>query len=293
MPTSTPQGEIEILDLIPPDEGALKQIYGRIGNFKTYYATFLAFKILERGQVLKTNWKLYKDKKENILWDGYNEKDVFLNRLMGKLPILRKKEFLVVPKENWEFFEISDSWAKKNGFADFQDWLMHQTDCTIMIDEGHVVYDSYKLTRMSMEERVMMTSTRHYDRTIYIISQRPSAIHANFRGNVNQFFKCEEMPKSWFSRYFKVTEFQDTDSSDKPDETREEIRDEDGEIEEWSYKFAVAEETIKVDKKLYNRYDSKYLRANLPMSQHNKTKIEMQKWSEIKLFKKNEIKKNK
>lgn len=286
MPTIIEGKEIDALDLIPPDEGSLKQLYGHIGNFKTYYASVLAFKLLERGQVVKTNWQLYDNKEKNILWSGYDERKEFLPQLLFKLGI--KKEFLIIPKENWEFFKISDVWANEKGFENFQDWLAHQTDCTLMIDEGHIVYDSYKMTRMSMDERVMMTSTRHFDRTIYIISQRPSAIHANFRGNVNQFYKCEEIEKGgWFGRRFKVTEFQDTDSNDKPDETREEIKDEDtGEVTEWHYKFAIAEEILKVDKKMFNRYNTKYLRGDMKASQHNLAKIEKPKWSEIKLFNK-------
>jgi len=271
MPTTTPYGEIEVLDLIPADEGALKQIYGRIGNFKTYFATTKAFELLARGQVVKTNWKLYDDKEKGILYQGYDERKEIIPRLLGVLGL--KKTFLEFPKENWEFFSIMPSWAQERGYANFHEWFGNQTDCTIMIDEGHIVFDSYVLTKLSMEERLKITSTRHFDRSVWIASQRPSAIHVNYRANVNQFYKCEVVNDGWFGKEFMVTEFQDTNDSDKPDETRDETRDpETGEVTEWKYRFAVSQEKHTARKKFYNRYDSKYLREGMKSSQRNYAK---------------------
>jgi len=268
MPTQTPQGEIEALDLIPADEGALKQIYGRIGNYKTYFATLKAFELLARGQVVKTNWKLFDDKKNNILYQGYDERNQFFYKLLGALGW--KKRFLEFPKENWEFFSVTQNWAKEKGYENFHEWFGNQTDCTIFIDEGHIVFDSYLLTKISMEERLKITETRHFDRSVWITSQRPSAIHVNYRGNVNQFYKCEIVNNGWFGTDFLVTEFQDTNESDKPNETRDETRDpESGEITDWKYRFAVSQETYRAKKSMYNRYDSKYLREGMESSQKN------------------------
>lgn len=251
--------EIDAINLIPPYEGALKQIYGRIGNFKTYYATQLAFKLLEEGQIVKTNWR--------IDWNGYDEREQIIPNLLVALGI--KDHLWEFPKGNWEYFSILPSWAHERGYKNFLDWFKNQTDCTIMIDEGHMAFDSYQLTRVPIEERILITSTRHFDRSVYIISQRPSAIHVNYRANVNQFYKCEATSDSWFGRYFRVTEFQDT-KNDVPDETLEEIRDpETGEITESKYKFAVSSQEYRVDKKMFERYDSKYLREGLPASQKN------------------------
>lgn len=265
MPTPTPEGEIEARDLIPPDEGALKQIYGRIGNFKTYFATLKALELLDRGQVVKVNWK--------IDWNGYDERTVWYFKLAGLFGF--KTKFWEYPKENLEYYSIMPEWARTHGYKDFHEWLAHQTNCHIFIDEGHIVYDSYKLTRMSMEERVMILATRHYDRSIWIVSQRPSAIHVNYRANVNQFFKCEALETGFFGRRsFMVTEFQDTNESDKPDETREEIHDpETGEVTEWKYKLAVSSETYTAKKEIFDRYDSKYLRAGMKDSQRNMANV--------------------
>lgn len=287
MPTLTKQGEIETLDLIPADEGALKQVYGRIGNYKTYFATLKAFELLSRGQVVKTNWKLYDDKAKGLLYSGHDERDEAGMKLLALLGL--KKKFLNYPASNWEFFSIMPEWGREQGYKGFHDWFAHQTDCTIMIDEGHVVFDSYLLTKLPMEERIMITSTRHFDRSVWIISQRPSAIHVNYRANVNQFYKCEIKSKGWFGTEFMVTEFQDTNESDKPDETRDEIRDpETGEVTEWSYRFAVSQETYRASKKFYNRYDSKYMREGMEPSQRNKTKeVEMgQQLAWNKIFRK-------
>lgn len=262
--------EVDALDFIPPDEGSLKQIYGRIGNYKTYFATLKAFELLGRGQVVKTNWRLFDDKEKNLSYSGYDERNYFLKKLLCVLGWKRK--FSVYPKENWELFSILPEWSLKKGFKSFSDWFAHQTDCTIMIDEGHMaeIFDSYMMTKLPIGERIKITSSRHFDRSVWVISQRPSAIHINYRANVNQFYKCEVISQSNFflQPEFLVTEFQDTNESDKPDETREEIRDKDtGEITEWKYKLAVSSEKYRASLNLFNKYDSKYLREGMKSSQ--------------------------
>jgi len=199
-------------DVAAADEGELNQIYGRIGCGKTLLATIKALKLLRRGQVVYTNWE--------IAWDGYDERDSRWLLFKGLLGL--KKEFYVFPKDNLKFIKVDE---------EFIDKLGQLSDCTVMLDEGHLVLDSYTKTSMDMDRRNAVLWTRHFDRTIIVISQRPSAIHVTMRANVNRFYKCEKtFDFAFFGHRFQrflVTEFQDVTSSDVPDESR--VMDEDKE----------------------------------------------------------------
>lgn len=252
--------EIESLYLIPPQEGELNQYYGRIGNGKTYAATRDAWEYLQAGYIVKTNWR--------IAWPGRDERKEFWKIFLGMLGL--KKEFLIFPKENLQFFKVDEN---------FYDWIGKQTSCIIFIDEGHIAYDSYKLAKMSMEERLTVLNTRHYDRIVNVISQRPTAIHSVIRGNVNRFYKCELISQIFGAKHFKKTEFQDT-KDDVPDETRIKELDEETHmmVDTDEYEFAISEKTYWGTRKWYRRYDSKYLRGDAPESQKDLVRIEKIKW---------------
>lgn len=255
----------DILATFPPDQGELHQYYGRIGTGKTYAATADALDDLNRGQVVYTNWK--------IKWNGRDERTEFFPRLLGALGL--KYHFRVFPKENLRFIEINEN---------FLDTFARLTSCIVYLDEGHIVYDSYMATRMEMKDRVAILDTRHYDRTVKIISQRPTAIHVVLRANVNRFFKLEVSWQFWKWIIFKKTEFQDT-VGDIPDETKdiETVYDaKTGETTEvdHGYKFAISEKTYFGSEKIFAAFDSKYRRGSVPESQLNAGKIYTLTWKE-------------
>jgi len=220
----------ELIDLFEPDEGAVNMYYGRIGNGKTYAATADILELLSRGRVVYANW--------HINYNGFDERFSFWH-LFWKTLFFRSK-FFVFPPENLRYFSPDEVTVE---------WLSTLTDCEIFIDEGQWVFDSYEGTRFSKEKRRLILHTRHVNRSLNIISQRTQAIQVSARGQVNRFFKCEKK-LSWPWLIFRRYEFQDM-VGDDVDETVD----------------PVDIKTYFADKKVLNAYDTKYLRAGVPMSQ--------------------------
>lgn len=268
-PTTGRVEDINIIEILPPNEGEINQYYGRIGTGKTYAGTRRILRELRQGKVVYANWK--------IKWNGYDETTDKLKLFLGVLGLKRK--FFKYPKSNLRFFEVKET---------FVDDLASKTDCIIHLDEGHIAFDSYKLTKMTIEERVNVLHTRHFDRTLVIYSQRPTAIHATLRGNVNRFYKCEKLfdLKLFGKRFirFQVTEFQDLKQGETPDEER--IRDPKTLEETSEYKHAIKQDKFWASSHVFNSYDSKYMRGNVPLDQSNKSELYIPKWSLIvkKLF---------
>jgi len=266
-----------LLDLIPPDEGSLNQYYGRIGNGKSYSATCDILDDLNRGQVVYNNWP--------IKWYGHDQRKIFFWRLLGIFGL--KKKFWEYPKENYHYCDLRNL---ENVVIDgvstgknFYDWFKTLTSCICYWDEGHILYDSYLALKMKIQDRVAILDTRHYDRTINIISQRPTAIHVVLRANVNRFYKLEVIFKFWKWIEFRRTEFQDTDSSDRPNEEREIITDpKTGEKTYGDYLFAVSQKNYFGRQKIFDSYDYKFRRGGVPESQFNKAKIWQLNWNESK-----------
>lgn len=222
--------EIDLLHLFEGVEGEISQRYGRIGQGKTYGATADVLDELKRGHVVYVNWK--------IDFEGYDQRDSLLY-LIGSLLFPWKNKLFVFPKENLKFIEID---------ANFIDKFATLTNCSVYLDEGHVVFDSYEMAKMSMKKRTSVLHTRHFDRSINIISQRPTAIHRMLRANVNRFYKYEKYGKYPFL-LFKRTEYQDMEDENVDEE------------KPLSVKLYLGK------KRIFKCYDSKYLRKDLEDSQ--------------------------
>lgn len=258
----------ELLELIGVQAGFLAQIYGKIKNGKTYLATLLAIQTANSGQVVYVNWP--------ISWKGYDERDVLWYRFLGAIGL--KKEFKKFPIMNMHFADLADlENVKVDGIStgkNFYDWFGSLTSCTCFFDEGHIYYDSYLATKVSMERRLSILETAHYDRAVYVISQRPSAIHAVLRGNVNLFLKVEKMYEGFFGVRFRMIEFQETGSDEKPNEERAVI--EDSVTHKKSYGDYLWAESIRSywgRKKIFQMYNSKYRRFGVKESQPNNAEI--------------------
>jgi hypothetical protein len=246
MPTTIFDGkrirEVELLDVFPASEGVIDQYYGRIGCGKTYAATCDALELLRRGKVVYANW--------DIDYRGYDERASKF-RLFVSLIFPWIRRFYFFPKENLHYFEFSDEWAIKKGFKDWADWFSHLTDCDIFADEGHLIFDSYTATRMSMEKRASILHTRHFNRSIHIISQRPTAVHVAMRANVNVFYRCEKIFQWGKIVRFKKTEFQDMANENVDENPDLEI----GRRYYWG------------KQRIFEAYDTKYLRRGMKSSQ--------------------------
>jgi len=268
----------ELLDLIGVQAGFLAQIYGKIKNGKTYLATVMAIQTAEKGQVVYVNWP--------IDWNGYDERRMFWYRVLGLLGL--KKDFMVYPRSNLIFADLSDvNDVKVDGVStglNFYDWFGRLTSCTCFFDEGHIYYDSYLALKMDLSKRLSILETAHYDRSVYIISQRCTAIHAVLRGNVNIFYKCEKLRNAWwiFRASFRRVEFQEVDNNERPNEERETIIDpETGKKSYGDYLFAESIIKFKGRKKIYAIYNSKYRRLGAVESQENNAEIYRVKWREL------------
>jgi len=222
--------EIDLLSLFNAPEGEITQRYGRIGQGKTYGATADVLDELSRGRVVYANWR--------INYDGFDQRSSLLY-IIGSLLFPWANRFYNFPKENLHYLPIDEHFLEK---------FSKLTDCSVYIDEGHVIFDSYEMAKMSMEKRVAVLHTRHFNRSIHIISQRPTAIHVMMRANVNRFYKYEKLLSKPFI-LFRRLEFQDM-AGETVDETKP-----------LSSKFYIGRKAI------YKAYDSKYLRGDLEDSQ--------------------------
>jgi len=240
--------QINLLELFPAHEGEITQRYGRIGQGKTYGATVDVIDELRRGHVVYVNW--------HFNYHGYDQRKDLLF-IIGSLLFPWKNKFYEFPKDNLRYIAVDEH---------FIDKFEKLTDCSVYLDEGHVVFDSYEMAKMSMQKRVAVLHTRHFDRSINIISQRPTAVHRMMRANVNRFYKYEKILSYPFI-LFRRTEFQDL------------IDENVDESQPLSTKLYIGR------KKILNMYNSKYLRGNTPKSQEVMyTEYELNYWKKMLAF---------
>jgi len=220
--------EINLVELFP-NEGEITQRYGRIGQGKTYGATVDVLDELKRGHIVYVNW--------HISFNGYDQRESILY-VLGSLLFPWVNKFKKIPPENLRFINIDQNFINK---------FSKLTNCSVYLDEGHVVFDSYEMAKMSMEKRVAVLHTRHFDRSINIISQRPTAVHRMLRANVNRFYKYDKLIQVGRFILFRRTEYQDM---------VDENVDEESPV---SVKLYIAKPSI------FKKYNSKYLRGDIPI----------------------------
>lgn len=252
MPTLINTGEkiveVDLVELLPADEGTIDQYYGRIGNGKTYAATADIVQDLKRGKVVYCNW--------HVQWQGYDQRTSLWHLFLGFIGL--KKHYYKFDKENLHYFPIGEDFVEK---------LSALTDCIVYLDEGHLAFDSYEMAKMGIAKRAAVLHTRHFDRTIKIISQRPTAIHVTLRANVNRYFKCEKIWDRFGIKIFRKTEFQDLTGNEVVDESEEAI---------------VSSKMYWGSKDIFKMYDTKYLRGDTPISQEINASIYKLKHSDIR-----------
>lgn len=239
----------ELVNLYFPEvEGELLQIFGKVKHGKTMYATLMAWRDLMQGYTVAANWKIF--------WEGYDERKLKWKLFLGFIGL--KKYYAKIAKENFIYLPPGD--------MTMLDKISRMTDVKIYLDEGHMYLDSYKLTKMSMEDRNTVLLTGHFNRSIVVVSQRPTAIHATVRGNVNRFFRVEKLFKIPFLPFtiFRISEIQDmigeTPDIDHPENT----------------KIIIGSNAI------YKKYNYKSMRGDMPRSQPNYANVWAYNWNEIR-----------
>lgn len=261
-------GALEVFDA---QEGEVQMIIGKTGMGKTYEGTRRALNFLYNGQVVYTTWRLnlpdYYDEREHI-WPIV--RNIFLAR-----STFYRFDF----KENWKYVDLHSFDDEKGIFdtAKFAEFLATRTNCIFMLDEGQDTFDSHsKSTKLA---RQSITRTRHMHKTLIIISQRAQAVDVNARANVTFFYRCEK--RSWFGfSRFVVRRTDDIDESNnfpiwvRHDSTGRTV----WKAPVWFSGWA--------SKRIYNAYDSWYMRQEMVKSQDLKIAVyklpSRDRWSALK-----------
>jgi hypothetical protein len=232
----------ELVSVFEAQEGLIIQIIGKTGNGKTYEATRQAWNLLKQGKVVYTTWHL-------ILPEYYDERQDKL-KLFWSLLTFNKKFYRFDFKKNWKHLDIDR--------PDLVEYVANLTDCYVFLDEGQDIFDSYEGRAMSQTKRKSLTRTRHLRKTLIIISQRASAVAVTARANVTWFYKCV---KTWvwympWRNFFKVYMTEEMDDQSNPIWEKP--------MEQWT--ASVFHQGFE-DKRIYNLYNSWYLREGIVPSQ--------------------------
>jgi len=225
----------QLLETFEAQEGTIESYCGGIGQGKTYGATRRALNDLRLGRVVYTNWHLNLDHIEA-------DQRKSLSHAFFNFVFLRKRFYKIDVKKNWHYYDLDSP-----GVIDL---LSSLTDCTVYADEGQDIFDSYEGTKMSKKKRKSLTRTRHLNKTLVIISQRPQAIAVTARANVNIFYKHVRVLK-WPFLFFKVLATEDIDAQNMPLFDNAETHD----------RYFGSDE-------VFRAYNSKYLRGGIPKSQN-------------------------
>jgi len=193
----------QLQDVFAAPEGSINLYYGLIGNGKTYAATSDILDLLRKGRVVYANW--------HIVVSDFDDRENFW--LLLRNTLFFKKRFYKIPcAQNLYYFDVDRGCFDSQGrcvkafdtMFEAVEFFSNLNDCDIFWDEGQDMFDSYEGTKFSKSKRRLLLHTRHYHRTINIVTQRPTAIQVSARGNVNRFYKCVKLaswPRPRFARY--------------------------------------------------------------------------------------------
>lgn len=226
----------ELIDVFSASEGSINMYYGLIGNGKTYAATSDILDLLKEGKVVYCNWRI-------VVPDFDDRHDLWM--VLWNLLLFRKRFYRIPCAQNLHFFDPENF----NSTAELVEWLSGLNDCHIFFDEGQDMFDSYEGTKFAKSKRRLILHTRHYHRTLNIISQRPTAIQVSARGNVNRFYKCVKMFSWPWIRFMRI-EFQQM-SGETVDEESE----------------PVSKKTYWGNSRVFGAYNTDYLAQGIPKSQ--------------------------
>lgn len=243
----------EIIDLFEAKEGDVEHIIGKTGQGKTYEASRRAIIYLEQGNVVYTTWRLN-------LPDVYDERENPARVLMSIL-FFKKRFYKFEYKKNWHFVNLDDYMDAEGVFdtEKFAKFLATRTDCIFMLDEGQDTFDSHQ--RAGKIARQSITRTRHMHKKLIIISQRAQAVDINARANVTIFYKCEVINFPFLPKFFRVRM---TDEIDEVNNYPIWVRHDSQGRKTWE---APVYHSGFAKTKVYNAYDSWYMRKNMVRSQ--------------------------
>jgi len=167
----------------PEVEGSIDLIFGGLGSGKTYAATADLLRDLENGVVVYATWP--------VDFTGYDERFHFGGLLAAFFGL--KRTFYNFNRANFHYVPLTD--------PHFMEKFALSTDCAWYVDEAYAVIDSYVKNKMSLAQRFSIYGTRHFNRRLVLVAQRPTSIHVAARAMVNRFYKCER-PFPFIQRLF-------------------------------------------------------------------------------------------
>lgn len=229
----------DLLEIFQATEGSINMYYGKIGHGKTYAATADILDLLNQGKVVYANW--------HIVVDDFDDRYDFFMSLKNLL-FFRSNFFRIPCSQNLHYFDPENF----SSTGELVEWLSTLNDCHIFFDEGQDMFDSYEGTKFSKSKRRLILHTRHYHRTLNIISQRPTAIQVSARGNVNRFYKCEKL---FYVPFLGIPYFCRYEFQDMVGETVDETAD------------PVSKKRYLGNSRVFNAYNTNYLAQGIPKSQ--------------------------
>jgi len=222
---------------VPDIDGAIDLIFGEFGGGKNVLAYRLAIDALRRGIPVYCSFPMK--------FEGVDERKSLGAMLMGIAGL--KKTFTVIEKENFHHLTMKEIMSDA-----FVEKLKDLVECLVIVDEAYAarLFDSYRKTNLSVEARMAIYATRHFDRRFIIVAQRPNAVHVSSRSMVNRFYRCTQPLRFTWAlfgfRMFIITEYQD-------------MIDESVDMEK-PYRIRI----YFAGKSRLSGFDSKYMRNNAP-----------------------------
>jgi hypothetical protein len=183
----------------PDIEGSIDMIFGGLGAGKTYAATADMVRQLQNGALVYSTWK--------VDFKGLDQRKNPWLLLLAMFGIRYK--FYSFPAQNFHYVPLTD--------PDFMKKFRESTDCIWYVDEAYAVIDSYVKNKMSLSDRFSIYGTRHFNRRLILVAQRPSSIHVAARAMVNRFYRCER-PLPFLQKLLHLTIFVKTEYQDMIDE---------------------------------------------------------------------------
>jgi len=157
---------------------------GRMGSGKTYSIVADALEALKRGEVVYSVFPIY--------FKGYTEKPTIRQRirhaLLGENAVVRH-----FAAENFHEFNIEEFW----------DIFPRLSNCTVIIDEAHLVFDSYD--KMPLHERNAIMMCRKLNKRLFIATQLPSNLNKNVRSQAIEIFVLSKIRIPGFPLFRKTS----------------------------------------------------------------------------------------
>lgn len=242
----------------------IKCYFGKMRQGKTYLMTKDILDLLNKGEVVYTNYK--------INWKGH--KDLTWWRIfLHKARIYKIK---IYPQTNLRYFR------------DWQD-VYDVRECTIALDEGWLYFNSYARLPIDQQRRLMQSGKRRMD--FLYTTQRPLQTDINLRWNTDVFIEAKRIDIPFLRVPLFVYSWYDLkeDDSNAIIEKVREVTHKDGSYE--TIDQALKKGFNFASKKIFNAYDTEFeiyeseeARKQIQARQHEDVENRSPRYSDIPSF---------